>query len=114
MEHFSRFERQNHEPFSRHLEPVSQTWKKSLCFLAKLKRQLVTLFSVFPVGLLVQIFEALHQNDLVSTETFFQWEKCDDPAHQESKGVAIKSTIPFFTFLKEGEDSSDDSSEDDD
>lgn len=67
-----------------------------------------------PSRVLVQIFEALHQNDLVSTETFFAWEKCDDPAQQESKGVAIKSTIPFFTFLKEGEDSSDDSSEDDD
>ena len=76
--------------------------------------QCSTGFFFLAAGVLVQIFEALHQNDLVSTETFFAWEKCDDPAQQESKGVAIKSTIPFFTFLKEGEDSSDDSSEDDD
>jgi len=67
-----------------------------------------------PSRLLVQIFEALHGNDLVSTETFFTWEKCDDPAHQESKGVAIKSTVAFFSYLKEdlsyssGSDSEDD------
>ena len=36
MERFSRFERQNHERFLRHLELVSQTWKepfqKLICF----------------------------------------------------------------------------------
>ena len=36
------------------------------------------------------------------TEIFFQsWEKNDDPAEQEGKGVAIKSCTQFFTWLKE-------------
>ena len=30
MERFSRFERHNHEPFLKPLEPVSQTWKEFL------------------------------------------------------------------------------------
>ena len=36
------------------------------------------------------------------TEIFLQsWEKNDDPAEQEGKGVAIKSCTQFFTWLKE-------------
>ena len=57
--------------------------------------------------LLMEIFEALHENDMVSTESFIAWENCKDAAQQEGKGVAIKSTIPFFNLLKEDESESD-------
>jgi len=65
-----------------------------------------------PSKLLMEIFEALHEEDLVSQDSFIAWEQCKDPAQQEGKGVAIKSTIPFFNLLKEdassGESDSDD------
>ena len=72
-----------------------------------------------PNKLLHTIFEKLYDNDIVSedgfqvdiktkrslelfTEIFLQsWEKNDDPAEQEGKGVAIKSCTQFFTWLKE-------------
>jgi translation initiation factor 4G len=41
------------------------------------------------------------------------WEKCDDPAEAEGKGVAIKSTTQFFTWLKEADDEDEDDSEKD-
>jgi translation initiation factor 4G len=36
------------------------------------------------------------------------WESCDDPAELEGKGVAIKSTTQFFTWLKEADDDDED------
>ena len=59
----------------------------------------------------MEIFEALHAEDLVSTESFIAWENCKDAAQQEGKGVAIKSTIPFFNLLKEDESESSDDQE---
>ena len=42
------------------------------------------------------------QKSRTLTEFFLQsWEKNDDPAEQEGKGVAIKSCTQFFTWLKE-------------
>jgi len=32
------------------------------------------------------------------------WENCNNPAEQEGKGVAIKSTTQFFTWLKEADE----------
>jgi len=66
-----------------------------------------------PSKLLLQIFEALHSNDLVSTETFLAWEKDKTPAHQEGKGVAIKSTQSFFVLIKEDIEDDDEESDDD-
>ena len=63
--------------------------------------------------MLQEIFEALNNNDLISQEAFEQWEKCNDPAEFEGKGVAIKSTIQFFTMLHEDDDDDDDDAEDD-
>ena len=62
--------------------------------------------------LLMEIFEALHEEDLVSQDSFIAWEQCNDPAQQEGKGVAIKSTIPFFNLLKEDASSGDSDSDD--
>ena len=61
--------------------------------------------------LLIEIFEALHEEDLVSQDSFIAWEQCKDPAQQEGKGVAIKSTIPFFNLLKEDDESDSDDQE---
>ena len=63
--------------------------------------------------LLMEIFEALHEEDLVSQDSFIAWEQCKDPAQQEGKGVAIKSTIPFFNLLKEDASSASSSDSDD-
>ena len=51
--------------------------------------------------LLHQIFECLYQADVITYEGFEQWEQSKDPAEQEGKGVAIKSTTQFFTWLRE-------------
>lgn len=54
----------------------------------------------FP-GLLVQFFESLAENEVISAEAFEAWKACDDPAEQAGKGVAIKSATQFFIWLKE-------------
>ena len=61
------------------------------------------MFPCFP-GVLHQMFECLYDNDVVSEEALLAWEVCDDPADLEGKGVAIKSTTQFFTWLKEPEE----------
>jgi translation initiation factor 4G len=65
------------------------------------------LFSFFS-GVLHQIFECLYDIDVVSEEALLAWESCDDPAELEGKGVAIKSTTQFFTWLKEADDDDED------
>jgi len=60
-----------------------------------------------PNKLLHTIFERLYDNDIVSEDGFQSWEKNDDPAEQEGKGVAIKSCTQFFTWLKEAEEEED-------
>ena len=58
--------------------------------------------SIFGIlELLHQIFECLYQADVITYEGFEQWEQSKDPAEQEGKGVAIKSTTQFFTWLRE-------------
>ena len=44
-----------------------------------------------------------HSRNQFSSLIFQSWEKNDDPAEQEGKGVAIKSCTQFFTWLKEVE-----------
>jgi len=43
----------------------------------------------------------------VSEEGLFAWEASNDAAELEGKGVAIKSTMKFFTWLREAEDEED-------
>ncbi len=54
--------------------------------------------------LLHQIFETLYDADVLSEDAFESWERCTNPAEQEGKGVAIKSTTQFFTWLREAEE----------
>ncbi|XP_076315206.1 eukaryotic translation initiation factor 4 gamma 1-like isoform X2 [Tachypleus tridentatus] len=62
-----------------------------------------------PKGLLLDMFNAFYDLDLLSDEAYSRWEQSTDPAEQEGKGVALKSVVPFFTWLKEAEDESADS-----
>ncbi len=64
---------------------------------------MATLLSPAP-GLLHQIFETLYDADVLSENAFEAWENCTNPAEQEGKGVAIKSTTQFFTWLREADD----------
>jgi translation initiation factor 4G len=72
---------------------------------AKVERETQALFALqalvhrleHPNKLLHQIFECLYQADVITYEGFEQWEQSKDPAEQEGKGVAIKSTTQFFT-----------------
>jgi len=76
---------------------------------AKVERETQALFALqalvhkleHPNKLLHQIFECLYQADVITYEGFEQWEQSKDPAEQEGKGVAIKSTTQFFTWLRE-------------
>ncbi|KAL1413854.1 hypothetical protein MTO96_007908 [Rhipicephalus appendiculatus] len=54
-----------------------------------------------PKGILVQLFNAFYDCDLISEDAFHRWSSSDDLAEQEGKGVAIKSTTSFFTWLAE-------------
>ena len=55
-------------------------------------------------GLLFNIFNCLYNNDVISEEGFDAWLACSDPAEQEGKGVASKSTHHFFTWMRENDD----------
>jgi len=46
----------------------------------------------------------LYNNDVISEEGFDAWLACSDPAEQEGKGVASKSTHHFFTWMRENDD----------
>jgi len=56
-----------------------------------------------PSKLLHSIFEKMYDDDVLTEDAFFQWEKHDDPADQVGKGVALKSCTQFFTWLKEAD-----------
>lgn len=45
-------------------------------------------------------FDKLYDEDVISEEAFNQWDASTDPAEQEGKGVAQKSVVQFFTWLK--------------
>lgn len=40
-----------------------------------------------PSGLLLSILERFWEDNLLSTDSFLAWEKCNDPAEQEGKGM---------------------------
>lgn len=56
-----------------------------------------------PNKLLTNIFNCLYNNDVIAQEGFEAWLDCTDSAEQEGKGVAIKSTTHFFTWMRENE-----------
>ncbi len=68
----------------------------------------MSLLVVVPPELLHQIFETLYDSDVLSEDAFEAWGKCDNPAEQEGKGVAMKSTTQFFTWMREAEEEDED------
>ncbi|GFT00154.1 eukaryotic translation initiation factor 4 gamma 1 [Trichonephila clavipes] len=54
-----------------------------------------------PSGLLHQIFDILHDDDVITEEAFKDWELNDDPNEAEGKGVAVNSVKSFFMRLRE-------------
>jgi len=67
---------------------------------------------LFIAGVLVAIFESLHDGDVISDDAFFAWEECKEVAESEGKGVAVSSTIKFFTMLREIQSESDEDNAD--
>lgn len=57
-----------------------------------------------PKVLLLSLFEFLNDEDVISDESFIQWEESTDPAEQEGKGVALKSVTSFLLWLREDEE----------
>ena len=51
--------------------------------------------------MLTNIFFCLYNNDVISEQGFEAWLNCNDPADQQGKGVAIKSTTHFFNWMRE-------------
>ncbi|GBM60298.1 Eukaryotic translation initiation factor 4 gamma 3 [Araneus ventricosus] len=60
-----------------------------------------------PSGLLHQIFDVLYDDDVISDESFKEWEESDDPNEVEGKGVAVHSVKSFFTWLRDTEEETD-------
>mgnify|MGYP002153713953 CR=1 FL=1 len=50
------------------------------------------------------MFDTLYDDDIISEDAFFQWEKSEE--EPEGKGAALKQAVQFFTWLKEAEDES--------
>ena len=57
----------------------------------------------FFAELLTNIFNCLYNNDVIAQEGFEAWLDCSEVSEQEGKGVAIKSTTHFFTWMRENE-----------
>jgi len=57
-----------------------------------------------PNKMLTNIFFCLYNNDVISEQGFEAWLACEEPADQQGKGVAIKSTSQFFLWMREKED----------
>jgi len=53
-----------------------------------------------------QIFSALFEDNIISSETFTAWSGNKDPAEQAGKSVALMSLTQFFTSLGEADDDS--------
>ncbi len=64
--------------------------------------------------MLQSTFENLFDEDIVSEEAFYEWERSNDPAEMEGKGVAINETKGFFKWLKDASEEDDENVKADD
>ncbi|XP_013390980.1 eukaryotic translation initiation factor 4 gamma 1 isoform X3 [Lingula anatina] len=53
-----------------------------------------------PPMMLQRFFDKLYDEDVISEDAFNQWDSSTDPGEQEGKGVAQKSVVQFFTWLR--------------
>lgn len=73
--------------------------KQVLCALHHLMEEME-----HPNKMLTNIFFCLYNNDVISEQGFEAWLACEEPADQQGKGVAIKSTSQFFLWMREKEE----------
>ena len=64
-------------------------------------------FFFFGSDVLRIMFEILYDEDVILEEAYFNWEKSEDSAEQEGKGVALKQVVAFLNWLHEAEDDDD-------
>ncbi|XP_045163531.2 eukaryotic translation initiation factor 4 gamma 3-like [Mercenaria mercenaria] len=57
-----------------------------------------------PQGVLRGLLDTLYDEDIISEEVFFQWEKSEE--EPEGKDMCLKQAIQFFTWLREDEEDS--------
>jgi translation initiation factor 4G len=49
-------------------------------------------------------FNALYDEEVISEDAFFAWEKDDNPNEIQGKGTAKSSTVHFFEWLRSAEE----------
>ena len=54
-------------------------------------------------GVLRTFFDILYDQDIISEDAFYKWEKSEEAAEMGGKGVARHSVVQFFTWLREEE-----------
>lgn len=64
--------------------------------------------------MLKTLFEKFYDQSVLSLDAFMSWKNDEDVNEQAGKGVAIKSTTGFFTWLKENDEDDEDDEDDDD
>ena len=62
----------------------------------------------FPNMLLTHLFECLYELDVISPESFTAWKSDTSSTNQQGKGVAVHSSIQFFTWMEESENGDED------
>lgn len=60
-----------------------------------------------PPNVLRIMFEILYDEEVISENAYFSWEKSADSAEQEGKGVALKQVVAFLNWLHEPEEDDD-------
>ncbi|KAB7504986.1 Eukaryotic translation initiation factor 4 gamma 3 [Armadillidium nasatum] len=60
-----------------------------------------------PPGLLEKAFNALYDIEVLIDDSFYQWEKSDDPEGQFGKGVCLTSVKKFLDWLRDEPDPTD-------
>ena len=57
-----------------------------------------------PSGLLKAFFDTLYDEDVISEDSFHQWNDSKEPAEMAGSGAAKTSVQHFFKWLNEAED----------
>ena len=57
-----------------------------------------------PAGLLERLFNSFYENDVVSEDSFIEWEASKNPEEMEGKGVCVKSVQKFINWLRTNDD----------
>lgn len=62
------------------------------------------ILSFFPQDFLKSFFNSLYDEEVISEDAFFAWEKDTDPSEVQGKGTAKSSTAQFFDWLRSAEE----------